>query len=581
MEPSFTKIQRNTNIDPDHIYYNVSMANGNLSGGSENDPQIRFFEARDRPIVRDASKYEMSVIKFNINGASKNLPLLIPQLAPAMSATAVQSGTLVTVTTSGGHGLRATTGRLTRITLGIVQLTFAPNPITFSSNIDGVYAITVTDFNKFTFTAPVSQNVNWTTLVPNAVYSYEKTCYTLTMTRTYNAGAGINHFSLPIYWSPETDAPLPASPPNTMDIATNDYFYVYHYGHWLGLVNTTIANIASSVNGVPSTSTATLVTATSGTNVVSFSAYSSAASTPLYIGMPVEVGFTTGTSVTGYITTLSSTTAGTITTTTNLGVVTGPITLLKPRLYTNISQSANFSVFPPNNADADGTNPRLKFAWDATTKLMNIYANTASWPVTPSRAGFTGSYTFYYNTNFESLFTGWHNQYTQANLNYEHQLNFNNASDGQLNIWSIPSGYPVGASSLDWVLTQECNSTSTLWCPVDSIVFTSTNIPVRNEEGSAPIIYGQTNLASHGGSGSFGTIISEITKEMTDASDWRQFVFYQPTAQYQIASLDGNDVEIRNIDIFVWWKSRLTGQLVPLRLYNGGSASMKILFRKK
>jgi hypothetical protein len=211
---------------------------------------------------------------------------------------------------------------------------------------------------------------------------------------------------------------------------------------------------------------------------------------------------------------------------------------------------------------------------------MNIYANTLSWGSTVTTA--IDALTFYYNTDFEGMFTNWHNQYTQANVDYEHQLNFNNASDGQLNIWSIPAGYPLGASTLDWVLTQESVSTTSLWCPVDAVVFTSSNIPVRNEEGSAPTRVGNTTIGNtQGGNGSFGTIISELTLDQQSATDWRGFLYYQPYAQYQVASLDGNQVEIRNIDIQVWWRSRLNGQLIPLRLYNNGSASMKLLFRKK
>lgn len=569
MNPSFTNVARLTNIDPDNVYYNMSMVNGNLSGGGENDPQIRFYESRDRPILRDASKYEMSVIKFNVNGASKNLPILVPQLAPAMSATASQTTTTVTVTTSIGHGLRTTATALTRITLG--------SP-TSGSEVDGVYAITVTGFNTFTFTSSVSQTATWATAVPNAVYSYEKTCYTLTMSR---AVATPTFISSPVYWVPETDAPLIASAPNTMDL-TNEYFYVYHYAHWLQQVNACINRLtlslgfltsapASTGSGVAGLTLATL------TNVATASAL-------LYVGMPVVL--TGGLTGSGYIASITSANTVTVASTVAFGGGTGATTIT-PQVYTSGATAANFVGFPATGSSAwTGTaTPRLKYAYNPVTILFSLYANVLFFGFTAPTA--TNACTFYYNTNFESLFTGFHNQYTQANTNFESQLNFpqsaiQNTSDGQLNTWFIPTSYPNNSSTLDWVITQESNSTTSLWCPVDAIVFTSTNIPIRNEEGSTPVRAGNTTIGvPFGGNGSFGSIISELTLDQHSASDWRGFLYYQPYAQYQIGSLDGSDVEIRSIDIYAWWRSRLNGQLIPLRLYNNGSASMKLLFRKR
>jgi hypothetical protein len=220
--------------------------------------------------------------------------------------------------------------------------------------------------------------------------------------------------------------------------------------------------------------------------------------------------------------------------------------------------------------------------------LFSYYASALNWFGAAATGAATDVWAFYYNTNFEGVFTNFHNQYTQANTNWEHQLQasiLNN--DGQLTSWVLPTVVPTQNSpwsngSFDWVVTQDSDSTTSLWCPVDAIVFTATGIPVRNEEGSTVTRVGNTTIGgSVGGNGSFGSIISEVTLDQHNASDWRGFIYYQPYAQYQIASLDGSDVEIRNIDIFVWWRSRLNGQLIPLRLYNNGSASMKLLFRRK
>jgi len=58
-------------------------------------------------------------------------------------------------------------------------------------------------------------------------------------------------------------------------------------------------------------------------------------------------------------------------------------------------------------------------------------------------------------------------------------------------------------------------------------------------------------------------------------------VTYIPTAEYRLATMTNSPTEIRNIDIQVFWKNRLDGNLVPLRLYNKASISVKVLFRRR
>jgi hypothetical protein len=68
-------------IDPDYVYYNATIINNRtgLNNYSRSaDPEIRFQETRDTPIINDASKYNFSIIRFTMNGPNKDLPLFIP-----------------------------------------------------------------------------------------------------------------------------------------------------------------------------------------------------------------------------------------------------------------------------------------------------------------------------------------------------------------------------------------------------------------------------------------------------------------------------------------------------------------------
>ena len=60
--------------DPDIVYYNASIVNNNTDDTPTTntliDPQIKFNETRDTAIVKDASKYQFSIIRFVLNGAN-------------------------------------------------------------------------------------------------------------------------------------------------------------------------------------------------------------------------------------------------------------------------------------------------------------------------------------------------------------------------------------------------------------------------------------------------------------------------------------------------------------------------------
>lgn len=73
-----------TRDDADYVYYNADIINNRTSdqtlGVVQPDPIIKFNESRDAPIIKDASKYHGSIIRFQINGPNRNLPLLIPEI---------------------------------------------------------------------------------------------------------------------------------------------------------------------------------------------------------------------------------------------------------------------------------------------------------------------------------------------------------------------------------------------------------------------------------------------------------------------------------------------------------------------
>ena len=57
---------------PDYVYYNADIINNTtantFAGAAVIDPQIRFNETRDAPLIRNAADYYFSIVRFEMNG---------------------------------------------------------------------------------------------------------------------------------------------------------------------------------------------------------------------------------------------------------------------------------------------------------------------------------------------------------------------------------------------------------------------------------------------------------------------------------------------------------------------------------
>jgi hypothetical protein len=181
-----------------------------------------------------------------------------------------------------------------------------------------------------------------------------------------------------------------------------------------------------------------------------------------------------------------------------------------------------------------------------------------------------------YNYGLQAqVLDGYYAEIVFPNKNYQNILDLTTAS--------VP--VPTIDSGKYWIAEQDYNSTSQLWSPIASIVFTSTLLPIKTESTGEPIRFGTGNLGANTATtqSAFQPIITDIGIDLSaeGAEGYRQFIYYVPTAEYRMASFEKSRQEIRQIDIQVWWKNRLDGQLYPLQMYNLSSVSIKILFRKR
>lgn len=236
--------------------------------------------------------------------------------------------------------------------------------------------------------------------------------------------------------------------------------------------------------------------------------------------------------------------------------------------------------------------PRLTF--NPTTNLFNIWADRYGFgdnqipavsPATPQRTSYGSAsdenFSMWMDANLFGMYGNFDSLYINQPNSLTYKILISNIGFLYNNIYTLSSP-PAPVAKSYWIMTNDAPSTSTLWCPVSSIVFTSGTLPLVFEATGEPVRFGTGNNNSVGGSSaSFAPIITDIQLYNTGAFDYRQFIQYVPSGEYRMASFQKSPVPITQIDIQIFYKNRLDGKLYPLQMYNLSSVSIKIMFRRR
>lgn len=504
--------------DTDLIYYNavlISAQTADLQTPASGPNIVRFNETRDSAIVKDASQYYYSIIRFAMNGPGKNLPLFIPLIQT--------------------NGFAVTNQQDPNLTIYYLTLAYQRNWI-YTNNASAV----------------------------------QETLITLTPPST------------PITYIPETQntifAPVPSVPVGGItkqDISTR-YYWVYTYKHWVTLINNALSTAMYSLWTAFNDQWASLPT-TQPSPYPAYSDWLAAHDVPSIsydeTTRCFEIyGDTRAFNVSGQI----------LPTPPDAPLANGSQTPIPA--WTNAPYVANDPPAPYSEAYI-----RMFFndnLFGLLANFNNTYlgqtgSGSLMWPLYPLPLAIGGAIAannpvYLYTT--EILFT-----------NQQYQNILNNNPGLQNNSAAVPPLYnpyfliPTDKQNLYWVAKQDYPSTGSLWSPVASIVFTSTLLPLKKEFSAVPIKLGTTNVAGSTSSpAAFDPVITDfvIDQQVERAEGWRDFTLYEPTAEYRMISMNASHEEIRNIDIQVFWKYRLTGELIPLSMFNCSDVSIKMMFRK-
>ncbi len=560
-----------------YIYYNADIIN-NTTGDADAqqlsviDPPVRFNETRDTALVKNASEYYFSIIRFTMNGPNKDLPLFIPDINEGTGQVNVN---LTNYGVSLGYNqqwnidiggvITTTPFIITPPTRFVVyssetrNLTVAPTPSRPSAeSFRGQYAGgSVYQPGDIVSTAAadpiystwlngpfyqVKTPAEWSATVQyqiGAFVSFGNNYYYANAVPTIGVAPSVGAtWSLGItgivptntnYWTP-----VPNNLGTPQDLSSR-YYWVYTYQQWLDLVNQTL--VLAHQDTYNAFSTAWTATGTiTPFPYPTFADFQSEIATPQIIYSPSTSRFTIYGDSDGFgqrILTFTPAGAG----------VAGAQTAPTMRLFFNTNMFGLFTNFP------------------------NYFFNQPSTP---------------YSALNHTVPVGYANEILFPNKFYSNVVDYRNTPYSGV----PPLGYvPLSLQKVYWIDEQEILSTDSLWSPISSIVFTSTLLPIRAEQVGPPVILGtgNNNPSQATAQSAFQPIITDIALNTASggASDYRSFIYYAPTAEYRLTDFGPSKQDIRNIDIQVYWKCRLDNNLYPITMFNLSSVSIKCMFRHK
>ena len=122
--------------------------------------------------------------------------------------------------------------------------------------------------------------------------------------------------------------------------------------------------------------------------------------------------------------------------------------------------------------------------------------------------------------------------------------------------------------------------TTALWNPVQSIVFTTSLLPIAPSIVSTPVLFGAGSTFTTGGNNSgIANILTDLEVSLEKGWQYKPSINYVPTAEYRLFDLNGN-APLSAIEISVNWKDTF-GTVHQFRLASGSNASLKLMFRRK
>ena len=123
-------------------------------------------------------------------------------------------------------------------------------------------------------------------------------------------------------------------------------------------------------------------------------------------------------------------------------------------------------------------------------------------------------------------------------------------------------------------------STGPTMCPITSIIFTTSLLPVLPSLLGVPQLFSGRNVGvSNQDNNNIINSVTDLEVNLTRGDEYLPNVIYEPTAEYRLLDLQSN-APLTSIQISVVWKD-IFGQVHDFYIQNGCGATLKVMFRKK
>jgi hypothetical protein len=154
--------------------------------------------------------------------------------------------------------------------------------------------------------------------------------------------------------------------------------------------------------------------------------------------------------------------------------------------------------------------------------------------------------------------------------------------------YTFPSGVGVAPALVTttnppqyFKIKETMSSIGSMWSPISSIVITTTHIPVRSEYNVSTIPYGSASIGTTSATtDAFQKVLIETSADELDTESFRGLIRYLPNTP-TFTALGHDQSRITNVDLRIYWRHRLTNQLIPMTLPNQGSVSVRLLFKRR
>jgi len=222
--------------------------------------------------------------------------------------------------------------------------------------------------------------------------------------------------------------------------------------------------------------------------------------------------------------------------------------------------------------------PSMSFNVDALTAILtgdNAIFSQTTLTTTPSF--------IYFNQSLSTLFNSF--PYEFQNVRPESPLwsyiVFNTNAGAGLYIVSTYSALGVITPAYTAIQVYQDHQTASLMNPVQSIVFTSTLLPVVMENVGTPSILNGTapNSITLGSTANIFPVVTDFIVPFSATNGYVPDISYVPNGEYRLVDLYGES-PCNQVDIQVFWKDQY-GLLHPFLLGSGCSGSLKLMFRRK